>query len=284
MDLRDWCAEMEKTYVGRIALSNIIYDCEERRVPLGKITEFFATLVSRWSGTSVRDHPERLIQTVARDGDLYVQASKRIRRKVSCSRVVAALDFFHDNVDLNRNGWTITDVVPQSYLDEVESGLTGLAKNNIPHARPFAWVTKTGALRRLKKGSRSTRASKVCTRMGLLHFFQRADLQLLEVRYPPSFDARNELAPPTFMDGAPYIVYRSRAGDTGWGLTLDLKGVSKGLPEAVHRPVPFNDQFQIESLDRVGDAPAVPEERVLYETSPRPWQSDDIRKLEELLE
>ncbi len=76
----------------------------------------------------------------------------------------------------------------------------------------------------------------------------REDQYLVEVVYPPG--TPETLRAPTFLDGND-IVFRSVRGRDSWGRTVDLRTLKTGLPEAVHPPVPFTEQFRVRDIGRL---------------------------------
>jgi hypothetical protein len=82
--------------------------------------------------------------------------------------------------------------------------------------------------------------------LGLHHL--REDQYLVEVVYPPG--TPEALRAPPFLKGND-IVFRSKHGRDSWGRAVDLRTLEDGLPEAVHLPIPFTEQYGVRDAGRL---------------------------------
>jgi hypothetical protein len=241
---RPWCEQMLKTYTGRAALSNLQHDLAHGRLPFSVFQEFASRLLLRLS-TFTSSAPYLVAEISRADPTTFLcQGSPPIDKVPNCSTIMLALDFIEQNVDLHRFGWSFSGYVPQEHIGELERGIG--AENlraSIPATRPIGWVTKTSDVQRLRETCGDSLASELHQKLGLLHFTN--EHQFVEIVYPRNAFSKGGLAPPTFLDGAPCLVYRSAVRGDGWGRAVDLASGTEGLPEAVHRPIPLTDDFRV---------------------------------------
>lgn len=272
-----WCRAVEATKddVGKIALSNLRYDAEEDRV--GRpIRIAFRQRVEVLHTTEPALPPDLLIQKVARENPPVYFCQGPRPTFVQCSRLVPALDFVHENVDLDAaGGWQIEDFVPEEYLEILEESLEGKATSTIPHDpnRHFAWVTRTGDLRELRNVMpEDAIAIEARNRCGLLHHGGDVPIRLVEVEYPDG-GIGTTLHAPTFLEGAPYHVYVSKAGPGKWGTALNVQKICDGMAEAVHARIPFTGQFKMKRMGWINGEIKVETAQVL-KRMPKPWNGD----------
>jgi len=169
-------------------------------------------------------------------------------------------------------------------MREVEKNLSKYAKGYIPHRRPFAWVTQTQRLKNVYQSHPLKSADATRNKLGLLYMLGWAPSRLVEVRYPRRlFQRLNvKLVAPSFLEGSPTIVYRSKR-NKGWGLTVDLIDGKDGLPEAVHRKIRFTGRFSVREIGFTSGLPSRLTYKKLYRRVPTPWQPNRILDLEGLL-
>lgn len=284
-ELQRWCNAMLRTYTGKVALANIIHDCTRRRVPAKYLRRFFKTVEQDWRRKSVGDAAEVLIGEISRRKRLHAKGIRRIGATYRCSRIVSAKDLLSENIDLRKKGWRITSTVPHRYIEHLERGLGALPQGSIPNSKPYAWVTQSSAVDEVRRRYKRSTARVVCRKLGLLHFAAYGEASLLEVVYPDAvfMGTKAVLRPPTFLDGSPYIVYRSKCNSDGWGRAVDLVNGTDGLPEAVHTPIPFTAKFTIRNLGHVDGVSVSIRWRTLLKNAPRPWHADDLKILEGFL-
>jgi hypothetical protein len=273
----EWCRAVEalKDHVGEIALSNLRYDALHDRVER-PIRAAFRERVGELHATPSGISPDLLIQKVAREqpATFFCQGPKPDFEQ--CSRVVPAQDFIHENVDLEAaGGWQVEDSIPEDYLDRLEEGLEGLATSTIPHDefRHFAWVTRTGQLRELREGTPEDEiAIEARNRCGLLHHGGPVPIRFVEVEYPAAGIGAH-LHAPTYLDGAPYVVYVSKAGPGDWGTALNVALICDGLSEAVHERIEFTANFRMRRLGWVTGKVDVEPSKILA-TMPMGWDGN----------
>jgi hypothetical protein len=163
-------------------------------------------------------------------------------------------DFLERNIRLRRIGLKIPVQDVRSAIDDLQKvGLRGISKKEMRGRLPFAWVTKTSAIDDLRKRCPAPElADTLRDKLGLHHL--REDQYLVEVVYPPG--TPDELRAPTFLEGND-IVFRSKRGSDSWGRAVDLKTLRDGLPEAVHVPIPFTQQYRVRDVGRLRQCPGV---------------------------
>jgi hypothetical protein len=117
----------------------------------------------------------------------------------------------------------------------------------------FAWVTQADVVDRVRHDVESGRlgetdlATELHNRIGM-PLLKLHPEQWVQVCYPADAFQAQQLRPPTFLDGANAAIYRSHCRADGWGETVNLSNTGPGLPEAVHRAVPFTEEFCVVSL------------------------------------
>jgi hypothetical protein len=82
---------------------------------------------------------------------------------------------------------------------------------------------------------------------------------------------------PTFIEGSSGIAFRSCDHEDGWGRAVDLKTLADGLPEAVHPPEPFTDEFRIRAA---GAIRGVNHNFSWDDLVREQWDDDDIKQFE----
>jgi hypothetical protein len=181
-------------------------------------------------------------------------APKRPKR-AGCSRVIDARTLWAQNLKFDTGGYDLDNDIPDAEIRLVERrGLKNLTKGEMRTTAPFAWVTWTARIDRLRKAIREPRQFAEALRdcLGLTSY--TAGQKLVEVRYPNDTITSMFIAPPTFMEGTPNAAYFSVKKADGWGRTRHLKTGEESFPEAVHKPVEFTDKFKIRYVGRVWHA------------------------------
>src|SRR5690606_13494478 len=105
-----------------------------------------------------------------------------------------------------------------------------------------------------KKGL--VKADYIRDKLGINHI--RTSLHLVALHYPSRHAVYSKLFAPTFFDGCPNYVYRSRRSPDSWGRTVNIGSpvYDDGLPEAVHESISLvvrsgEEQFKLELIGRV---------------------------------
>lgn len=135
---------------------------------------------------------------------------------------------------------------------EGPGALASIAMNEMQNGSGFAWVTPTSEVENVRQvASANNTDGDLASLLHNLIGFTKPEIkpeQWAEVRYPEDAFAATPLTPPTFLDGAPSIIYRSHRRNDGWGETVNLSNMGAGVPEAVHQGVPFTDKFEVMSV------------------------------------
>lgn len=276
--LQSWCDALATAVVGRVTLSNLRHEYRSGRLSGSTVSAFLWDVARTWARLNPKrraggrpPRPDEVWQSVAKarilSGPLVVPGSER------CSRVVCAADFVSNNVDpMECIGISAFPTKKElAYLKY--RWPKGGAYGTMPQARPFAWVTQTGALDPIR--TRPDAAHQARIALGLLHY--RGDERLLEILYPKGLFGAGDLRVPTCFEGCPSMVFRASTAADGWGRAVNLENLKDGAPEAVHGPVPFDSAFEFEDL---GVLPPLALDPVLWEswdsllsTFPDPWTS-----------
>lgn len=241
-----WIHAMSAPATRRIVLRNLFFDLRYRRLTHDILAAFVDFLEKQWQESD--GSPELAISDFATAATTpYCHGRPKPQPTEQCSRVMEAQTFWTVHVSKRRTGGTTEDRVSDDDLLLLERhGVTAPRQSEVRGGtRPFAWVTKTKELERLR--TLPDFATRVRDMLGLLSYVRQE--RLVEVIYPREVSQSLRLAPPTFIEGTPEPVYRSIKGRDGWGRTVSLRG-GKGLPEAVHEPVPFSSAFSIRWIGR----------------------------------
>lgn len=293
--LRSWLRAMEHTPGGRLVLSNIVHDCLDGHLHQHVARRFLRSVVQGWEGASPTKAPEGIVRMVVeRDHPAYIcQGQKEIASARPCSRVMLATDFVRHNINWRMMGWPGPfERIPEQHIARLHEGLVGIATGTMPHRSPRAWVTQTTFLHQIRQAHAPDDVpSAVRDRLGLLHMLGehpsydlRQEAQLVEVKYAPSAFVQGGLFPPTFLDAMCALPYRSKRTSDGWGMTVDLRTGEDGLPEAVHRPIPFTSNFSVQYVGRPGGIRSGINFADLPTKAPFPWEYDSYAcRMEHLL-
>jgi hypothetical protein len=197
---------------------------------------------------------------------------------------MVAHDFLKRHIDRAKAGIPIEEhryPTADDILSLQDRGLEGIVQESeLRGRRPIGWVTRTEALDAIRSETDVGTADRVRNLLGLRHLDR--DYHVVEVLYPRCSPEELGLRVPTFLDGCPSLIFRSRtATDDGWGRTVQLKSYADGLPEAVHPPLPFDARFRVRWLGRITEPlPAEDWERHL-EALPDPWSHDALVELDD---
>jgi hypothetical protein len=162
-------------------------------------------------------------------------------------------------------------------------GLHGATKGLMKTGRDFAWVTQTDAVQSIRAtvGMDGRLPAVIRDKLGLRHY--NDDQKLVEIVYSEDCFAASALAPPTFVEGSPNLIYRSTKRKDGWGRAVDLSTCEDGLPEAVHRPIPFTSDFRIRLIGRIAERNESIDFDALYKNHPTPWHEADLARINKLV-
>ena len=246
-EFREWCKSFQDHNASRagIVLYNILYDCTNRRLRSDVLSAFLLAF-RRIAASQPADSVIRKI--VEDDPDRLLCQGTDIPNAEPCSRIMDGRDFLERNIRLRRLGLKIPARDVGGTIKELQrGGLRGITKKDMRGRLPFAWVTKTSAIDEIRAKTPVSRlADELRDQLGLHHL--REDQYLVEVVYPPGTPVA--LRAPTFLEGND-IVFRSKRGRDSWGRAVDLRTLEDGLPEAVHLPTPFTDQYGVRDVGRL---------------------------------
>lgn len=260
---KKWCRDMTRSIRGRSHLSDIWHDCESGRLDSHVIREFFDAIAQRWAMAHPNEKPYTPIQTIVEEAaDRWLCQGQPQLQPEHCSRLVPASDFFRKNVDLDKIGFTRLADEPEDRAIVWLERKPSLLRGEIPDGpkRVSAWVTKTGSVDLVRDSTSPQELGPALRdKLGLVHLYKRS--KVLEVRYPVDAFESVQLLPPTFLDGAWNMAYRSKRASDHWGTSVDIANGQDGMPEAVHtrvtvsrgftvRRVGWTDDINLESVKR----------------------------------
>lgn len=287
-----WIQALEGTAEGRASLSNLLHDCTpcSGSMDYSLILKFLKAIGQLWKDRDASTrYPEDLWIKFFEDsthedsdpkGYLCQGRELKIER---CSRVMDVEDLAAYNLELDQVPFPINGHLTEEQVEFITTfGLGGVAKGEMRGRRTFAWLTKSDSLDAEKENNDSTEiASVLRDKLGLKHF--EKDEHLIEVRYPDS--VLRSLRAPTFLDGCPSIVYRSKNGSNDrWGRAVDLSTLEDGLPEAVHESVPFTEDYKVVDIGCLRPMKKPFDWESFLNSFPHIWQREySINKLEEYL-
>lgn len=250
--VRDWLRAMNAEDSRRIALRNLKFDLGSRRVRRSLLKAFLAYIEQHWREQAPRPVAEAMIKRFTRENTpppRTCQGKPRPDDVHQCSRVMEARSCWYFHIRPAAAGTTLEDDVTD---DEIERtaiyGVGPAAHGELKSEVPFAWITQTAAINKLRQQHHAdgiifsaTFAAALRDALGLYHFIRTE--KLVEVVYPEYITRNFVVAPPTFLEGSD-LVFRSGDGGAGWGRTVPLNGM-QDMPEAVHEPIPFSEHFKI---------------------------------------
>lgn len=257
---------------------------------------------------------EEIRRDIDKELEIDCQGEPALTCDIGCSSIMPVLEFWR-NIRADVTSFSYPPSEKNLEILEEQESLEGVLEHTasmppINPSRPgkhVQWVTPTTEISALRKTclkhpseyeegranyaeDTSRLASELRTRLGLIHHIRAShrDPHYLEVCYPENFFAEDvpaegrRLAAPTFFDGGPSRVYRSKHGNDGWGRTVDLKEAVDGLPEAVHLRISLHRGFRIRRVGRPDRAEVNIVWRRLAENAPRTWEPADVAELEAL--
>jgi hypothetical protein len=274
MQLARWCMAMGGPAEGRAFLSNLLFDCSRSRLPRSVVRSFCRAVCTSMQECGSSFSPHRTVEQVtdAAPSSYYCMGPRASTDALDCSRIMDARSLFAHNIDLTKARFFVTGHVSRQSIRMVEVlGLGGIARDFMRTTRPLAWVTQTEAIGELRDSTpRRSLANRVRDLAGLDHLWQ--DRHLVEIVYPSSVVASTPICAPTALDGGTALVYRSDSRPDGWGSAVDLQTLGRGLPEAVHPPVKFSDDFRVEYVGRIQPPRPAYDWGAFLQTLPVPWK------------
>ncbi len=251
----DWVDAMKCVARARVALRNLDYDYTEERAPRSLVHRFLRFVDREWKGDA--GDPDEIVRAFGTNDPETIfcqgQPAPKRPRRAGCSRVIDARTLWQRNLKRDVGGYDLNNDIPDAEIRRLEkNGLMGLTKGEMKTAMPFAWVTWTVRVDRLRKRTREQKqfADSLRNHLGLTNYVRGE--KLVEVRYPSATVKSMFLAPPTFVEGTPGLAFFSVKKPDGWGRTRHLQTREEAFPEAVHRPVAFTGDFNIRYVGQAG--------------------------------
>jgi len=265
-----WISALETTDSGRLMLTNVLFAFRTKRPTERILLDLFVAISAQWTVDGGR-RADSVIEVIADDVLTSAMCGAPTVPSTRCSRVVDAVSLVTHNIDHEKLGFGLSDEVPSRLLQLLERGIPeGAAKSQLRGRRPLAWVTPTEHLDELRQQypDPNELATVVRNRLGLSHYDQ--DQLLLEVEYPDDVVSTLEFAAPTFLEGGAGVIFRARFCSDSWGRAVNLETLGDGLPEAVHRPIPFSSRFRIRRIGRTRTDPGFEFQKVI-DGAEYPW-------------
>ncbi len=247
-----WVEALAKSVQGRISLANMLCDFRRNGLPRALILRFVEDIAKHWESRRAHESPEDIASRIIEENfETYLCQGPLVVYSGQCSRIMDIRNLVEYNMDLKMLPLPINGSLTPEQVELIfKSGLKGVAKGMMRGGRPIVWVVRTKALTALISGVPSNeRASLVREYLGLLYF--QKDEHLVEIRYPENVMQSIQLYSPTFLDMFPTLSGWVRITKDGWGRTVNLRTMQDGLPEAVHAPIPFTDDFTLNDLGRL---------------------------------
>jgi hypothetical protein len=257
----------------------MIYDLRNNRIPLDKFSKFLRTIAANWEVAARSILPELIFIEVrnSKPDEFILTGSTVPVDSRECSRVMIWEDFFAYNLHQSKIPFAIRGHVTKSQLDAIERfGIKGSTKGRMETSLPFCWVTHTKEMEAIREEPDA--ASRSRTRLGLKHFME--DEILLEILFPEDVSMAARVTHPTFFEGGPHLIYRSKQGPDGWGRAVDLCTYEDGFAEAIHESVLFSDDFTIRVLGIVNPPSNSFDWDIHLEHFPIKWENDLWKEFE----
>lgn len=250
--LLNWCRDLALSPVGLILISNLLFDCKRDRIPTTVVRSLLIKVAKQWR-THLSSGETVAAVADSEPADYFCQGEAIKSYAGECSRLVLAQDLIAYNTNLRKSALPLSDTVLTRRVDALaKRGLKDVAIGKMTGRRPFAWVTQTSHIQTIRKTcSPESLGAMLRDKSGLLHYY--GDRQLVEIIYPSKVVKTADLHAPTFIEGSPGLIYRSAISPDRWGITVDLVTHGEGLPEAVHRPLAFDEQFRIVAVGFVNE-------------------------------
>jgi hypothetical protein len=256
-----------------LLLSNLLHAFRTKRLPENTLAVLFDKVLAIWTTEGGRA-ADTIVEHIVDEQLANFLCHASAVSGECCSRVTDDKSLVGHNIDYRELGFPFVDDVPPSLLTMLEAGIPpGGARNFMRGERPFAWVTATNRLRAVIDEHRDdkTVASTVRDVLGLSDY--GADQLLVEIVYPDAVIKSLPLAPPTFFEGGVGVVFRAKSATDGWGRTVNLRTHDDGLPEGVHAPIPFTEDFRVRRIGRIDRQPGFVFEEVIARAE-YPWTRD----------
>jgi hypothetical protein len=276
-----WDAMREWNTEARATLANIIYDWRMKRLATDVIRHLLHAVGTVWKPDA--DPPEApgraLRRVVDSDPERYLFKGRSVALTgTDCSRVMTAQDLLEFNLDASILAIGFSGSLTQKEIADLERlGPGDAALGTMRTLRPLAWITRSRDLEQGRAAAEKA-ANYVRDALGLQHL--RADDHLLEIRYPRAALRDVPVVTPTFIEGCPSLIYRSKDAGDGWGRAVNLQGLDDGLPEAVHAEVPFTAAFRIRAIGALYSPLADPDSDLFLERMPEAWDRTTLDDLE----
>jgi hypothetical protein len=246
--IKKWCDNLSLKIAGKATLSNMYYDVVNERIDKSQLSLFMNNVLREWSiviSSSIDAFENARISMLKIASQLGPPVPENSR---NCSRVMSYKDFFAHNIHQSVIPFAIREFASVDQIKTLERfGIKGATKGKMETRRPFSWVTQTSAMEKIRK--KWNTAFIVRQYLGLLHF--QEDEDLIEIIFPPAISKCSKVTQPTFVEGSPTLIYRSKIASDGWGRAVDLQTYKEGYPEAIHESVNFTDEFEFKYLGRL---------------------------------
>lgn len=257
----------------RATLANILYDWKHERVPRGTIREILASLQNRWLVSAAAESPETVFRAVI-DSEPRQFDGLGSRLNVSgvpCSRVMIAAELLENNLDPSALSIPVKGFLGEEQVKRLERlGVNGGAKGKMRTRRPYAWITPRQEIESIRLSCEANAANCLRDALGLSHI--QEDDYLIEIEYPVHALDHASVSAPSFLEGCPSLIYRSKRGDADWGITVNLNGLGDGVLEAVHSEIPFTADFKLRGVGRLAPpSPSIDWEAFLA-AMPENWE------------
>lgn len=262
-NLSRWFEAMYSSIEGKATLLNMSLDWQQERIPKSVMCDFLRLLGNYVNQNQISD-PLKILKEIYKN----LERKRRCQGPIvetsdqeKCSRVMDLKSFIEYNLEVPQEltGQELSDDDINA-LQTIDLAKSGVGK--MENRRGFAWVTQTKSLQQIHQqtNSHSQDSSTVRNRLGLMHY--QENQKLIEIKYPQEIIETCKLAMPTFIEGCPSRIYRSKSlnQDDQWGRTVNLETYEEDLPEAVHPSIPFGQGFSWQYLGRVEPMPSYQKE------------------------
>jgi hypothetical protein len=245
-----WITAMISCNEGKAILSNILYDCQEKRINPTKTNNPFYSRLQDILPQQQEFNAIQAFKDAICEEDFYRGQEIHSNNSEEYSRVMNFLDFRAHNLDLTKIPLAIDDQpLTSEKIQRLERvNLSRVGRGNMQTRRSFAWITKTTSLKNLIENiSNNDVASCVRDNLGL-HHLRDNQIHLVEIIYSQEVISQHSFHRPTFFEGCPSYIYRSINTIDGWGSTVNLNTYEEALPEAVHPSISFGQGFRLNYL------------------------------------
>jgi hypothetical protein len=249
----DWIRRLGREDHGLCLLHNFFArERKLRYLPSPILPDFFECLHELISREGYTTEPGLLVDRLASSKPTWLGAGPVIADAALVSRFITTADLVdHYGARLglpiarDRSDRRVAELVQKGVITGAD--LSGTWRGT----RAFCWVTESrsvdGVLAATSRREAASRVRDVLGKKG----WEDVHVHILRVDYPVTLLPPAAVRVPTVLDGGSTIYFRPDRHPLGWGCTIDLQTLERGLPEAIHEAMPVSAEFAISYIGAI---------------------------------